>query len=157
MSASSQNVAVLGLGRMGSALARSFDRAGHKVTGWNRRAGPREAASFYCIPAEAIADAVTASDLIVTCLADYDATMDALTGVSGWRTMVQLASGGPEDARAMKIWVDERGIAYIDGAIATFPDRVGDPDTCIFMSRQRSLRPTSGHACRHRRTQCVRR
>ena len=138
MTVPSHNVTVLGLGRMGSALAKSFSRAGHKVTGWNRSAGPRDAAAGFCTPVQDIADAVAASDLIVTCLADYDSTMEALSGVSvdQWtgRTMVQLASGGPDDAHAMKAWADERAIAYIDGAIATFPDRMGNADTCIFMS-----------------------
>jgi 3-hydroxyisobutyrate dehydrogenase-like beta-hydroxyacid dehydrogenase len=142
MTATPQNVTVLGLGRMGSALARSFDAAGHKVTAWNRSAGPRDAATGFCTPVEAVADAVAASDLIVTCLADYDSTMEALAGVSSeqWagRTMVQLASGGPEDAHGMKAWADARGIAYIDGAIATFPDRMGAADTCIFMSGDRA-------------------
>jgi 3-hydroxyisobutyrate dehydrogenase-like beta-hydroxyacid dehydrogenase len=68
------DIAVLGMGRMGSALAARLLHGGHRVTVWNRtkgKAGPvvsgggREAGS--------IADAVRGVDVVVTMLANDDA------------------------------------------------------------------------------------
>ena len=124
-------VTVLGLGNMGGALARAFSAAGHTTTGWTRSAGTGT-------PAEACA----ASDLVVACVSDYDATRavlsapgvaDALTG----RTLVQLATGGPADARSLATWAADAGVAYLDGAIATYPARIGDAPTIVFYSGDR--------------------
>jgi 3-hydroxyisobutyrate dehydrogenase-like beta-hydroxyacid dehydrogenase len=68
------DIAVLGMGRMGSALAVRLLDGGHRVTVWNRSkgkaaevvaAGAREAAS--------VADAVRDADVVITMLANDDA------------------------------------------------------------------------------------
>lgn len=125
------NVTVLGLGNMGGALARAFTRAGHHTTGWTR-SGQRGTA----------AEACAASDLIVACVADYPATREvlALPGVAQalvGKTLVQLASGSPADARELATWADGAAVRYLDGAIATYPARIGDPPTVIFYAGDR--------------------
>jgi 3-hydroxyisobutyrate dehydrogenase-like beta-hydroxyacid dehydrogenase len=125
-------VTVLGLGNMGSALARSFEAAGHATTGWTRsgNTGPPAAAC-------------EASDLIVGCVLDYDATSEVLaapgvTEALAGKTFVQLATGGPADARQMQTWAEKAGVAYLDGSIATYPARIGDEPTIIFYSGDRA-------------------
>lgn len=134
-------IGCLGLGNMGSALARAFVAAGHEVTGWSRSEPTRHALESICPTTEDICEAVVFADLIVVCLPDSDVTIVALEPVAGsmWhnRTFVQLSSGGAKDARRMDAWAGERGVAFIDGAIATFPDRVGTPTAAIFLSGNR--------------------
>lgn len=132
------DVTVLGLGRMGSALARAFSRNGHATVGWTRSPERRQGASSFCVPVATAEEAVSSSPLIVSCLADYAATTEALGAIPGdrWhgRTLVQLASGGPGDAVAMAEWAGARGALYLDGAIGTFPGRIGDAPTAIFLA-----------------------
>jgi len=75
------SVTVLGLGRMGAAIAKAFHDAGHDTHGWTRSAASREAASAFCTTHDTPQGAIDASDLIVVCLPDYDTTKDALAGV----------------------------------------------------------------------------
>jgi 3-hydroxyisobutyrate dehydrogenase-like beta-hydroxyacid dehydrogenase len=125
-------VTVLGLGNMGAALAGAFERAGHVTTGWTRsgRTGTPAAAC-------------EASGLVVACVSDYDATREILSapGVTDaleGKTLVQLATGSPADARAMADWAAGAGVVYLDGSIATYPARIGDEPTVIFYSGDRA-------------------
>ncbi len=115
---------------MGSALALAFARSGHETSGWTR-SGPGTPAA-----------ACQASDLIVACVLDYAATYEVLaapgvTEALAGKTFVQLATGGPAEARGMAAWAEGAGVAYLDGSIATYPARIGDEPTIIFYSGQR--------------------
>ena len=125
-------ITVLGLGNMGSALARAFADAGHETTGWTRSGGTGPPAA-----------ACTASDLVVGCVLDYEATYEVLaapgvTDALAKTTFVQLATGSPADARAMAAWAEGAGVSYLDGSIATYPARIGDEPTIIFYSGDRA-------------------
>ena len=76
-------VAVLGMGRMGAAMARKVAAAGHGVRVWNRTAAGAEAVAAgdpdgrtraCATPAEAVAGA----DVVLTMLADGGATCAVL-------------------------------------------------------------------------------
>jgi 3-hydroxyisobutyrate dehydrogenase-like beta-hydroxyacid dehydrogenase len=126
------SVTVLGLGNMGGALVRAFTDAGDDVTGWSRSRSAMTAA-----------EAWARSDLIVACVSDYDATREVLTspGMSTalvGKTLVQLASGSPADARAMAEWARGAAVRYLDGAIATYPARIGHAPTIIFYAGDRN-------------------
>lgn len=99
------DVTVIGLGEMGSALARALMRADRRVTVWNRsaaKAGPltAEGAQF----AETAAAAAAASPMTMMCVSDYQAARDILetrgtaAALKG-RTLVQLGNGTPKEAR----------------------------------------------------------
>ena len=65
-------ITVLGLGPMGSALARALLQANHQVTVWNRtaaRMAPLAAIGANC--ATNVATAVQASPLVVICVGNY--------------------------------------------------------------------------------------
>jgi len=124
-------VSEIGLGHMGAALARSFLASGREVTVWNRtasKAAALEAAGAAIAPsAEA---AVVASDVVVVCLLDYAASdavvrsgavAEALRG----KTLIQLSTGTPADARAAGAWAAENEIVYLDGAIFGLPGAEG--------------------------------
>ncbi|MGV9365930.1 NAD(P)-dependent oxidoreductase [Amycolatopsis sp. NPDC003731] len=128
MGESKKRVGVLGLGRMGAALAGALLGAGHDVSVWNRsplKAGPLldRGARLAATPAEA-----ASADVVLSCLSTYDTQQPvleaaALTG----RTLVNLTSGTPEQARAAAKWAASEGIGYVDGVIMAVPQGIGTP------------------------------
>ncbi|UAK33061.1 NAD(P)-binding domain-containing protein [Nocardia asteroides] len=129
-------VTVLGTGSMGYALAKAFLATGHSTTVWNR--SPQRAAPLVDAGAHQqfdIADAITASPLIITCLTTFQATRDSLTAaeteLSG-RTLITLNSGAPADARDFARWATGRGARFLGGAIKNVPAAVGKPDTLLY-------------------------
>ncbi|MFS8101188.1 NAD(P)-binding domain-containing protein [Lentzea alba] len=123
------DVAVLGLGQMGSALASAFLRAGYRVTVWNRTA-----AKATPLVAEGATAAATAAEaqrsapVVVACVLDYPALTEILDMPDG--ILVNLTSGSPEQAREMAT----RGVRYLDGGIMTTPPGVGDERSMILYS-----------------------
>ena len=88
-------VTVLGLGRMGSALARCYAAAGVKLTVWNRSPGAAAAFADRAQVATDAATAVAASELIVLCLTNYSAGLEVMDAVAAavdldGKTLVQI-------------------------------------------------------------------
>ena len=123
-------ISVLGLGLMGAALARALQRAGHEITVWNRT--PEKMQPFTAAGADAAgspASALEASPACIVCVADYAvareilASEDAIPNLAG-RTVIQLGTGTPREARDLEAWLGNCGADYIDGAIIGGPDNV---------------------------------
>ena len=134
------DVTVIGLGEMGSALAAAFVRGGHRTTVWNRSGGKAERLILAgALPAEGAAAAVAASPVTVVCVSDYPATRAILQGegmaeVLARRTIVQLSTGTPKEARDLDRWVTKQGAAYLDGGILAWPRQIGEAGTTILVS-----------------------
>ncbi|MBH1933632.1 NAD(P)-dependent oxidoreductase [Streptomyces sp. AV19] len=139
----SANVTVLGLGSMGTALAGAFLSAGHRTTVWNRTPGKAGAlVARGAAEAAAPAGAVAASELVVVCLATYETVHQVLDPVAGGlagRTLVNLTSGTPEEARGIAAWAAGHGAEYLDGGIMTTPPGIGNPDFMLLYSGPRSV------------------
>jgi len=135
MGESKKKVGVLGLGRMGAALAGALLGAGHDVSVWNRsplKAGPLldRGAKLAATPAEA-----ASADVVLTCLSTYDSQQPVLDAASlSGRTLVNLTSGTPEQARAAAKWAASEGIDYVDGVIMAVPQGIGTPAAQILYS-----------------------
>jgi 3-hydroxyisobutyrate dehydrogenase-like beta-hydroxyacid dehydrogenase len=131
-------VTVLGLGAMGSALARAFLAAGHPTTVWNRspgRAGALEDAG--AAVAAGVPEAVAASPLTVVCLLDtaaVDAVLDAAGDTLAGTTVVNLTSSTPEDARAVAGRVAAAGGRYVDGTVMVPTPMVGTDEGLVLCS-----------------------
>ena len=70
--AANQNVSVIGLGSMGSGIARTFLDAGCRVSVWNRsREKVDSLVSSGAIGCDKPEDAFKESDRVVVCLTDY--------------------------------------------------------------------------------------
>ncbi len=138
-----RSLTLLGLGDMGTALARTWLAAGHSLTVWNRTPAKAEAlAAEGASVAASAADAVAASALVVVCLLDdasVGATLDGidLTG----KDLVNLTTGTPAEARARAAWAEERGARYLDGGIMATPTMIGVPEAggYVFYSGSRAL------------------
>jgi 6-phosphogluconate dehydrogenase (decarboxylating) len=125
-------VSVLGTGMLGTALARALLQAGHRVTIWNRTASKVDAlvasgATRALTPAEAVA----ASPIVIASVSTYDdvhAVVDPEVDHLAGRTLVNLSSGTPEQARTLSAWAAERGVRYLDGAAMSGIRLVGQPE-----------------------------
>jgi len=142
--ASAGSVAVLGLGPMGSALARALLRAGVSTVVWNRSPGRAQLlAADGAVPVTEPDEAVAAADLLVLCLRDHDAARAVLGGVAApaWagKVVVNLSSSTPEDGRRSAAWATRRGIDYLNGAIMVPTPLIGDPDALILYAGDRAL------------------
>ncbi|GLW08125.1 dehydrogenase [Microtetraspora sp. NBRC 13810] len=140
---SGTSLTLLGLGAMGTALARTWLAAGHSLTVWNRtpgRAGPLAAEGAEV--AATAAEAVAASPLVVVCLLDDASVGEALTGADlAGKDLVNLTTGTPAQARARARWAAERGARFLDGGIMAVPPMIGVPESggYVFYSGSRAL------------------
>ncbi|NUV38529.1 MULTISPECIES: NAD(P)-binding domain-containing protein, partial [unclassified Streptomyces] len=134
-------VTVLGLGRMGGALAAAFLAAGHPTTVWNRSPGKADALVVRgARRAGSVAEAVAAAPLVVVCVADDEAVhqlLDPLEGALAGRTLVNLTTGTSAQARANAAWAKERGAAFLDGAIMAVPEDIATDDAVLLYSGPR--------------------
>lgn len=129
-------VTVLGLGAMGTALAGAFLAAGHPTTVWNRSAGRADALrdAGATVAPDPVA-AVRAAPLVVVCLLDSRAVEDVLRTLRpAGRTVVNLTSSTPEDARAVAELVTAAGARYLDGTVMVPTPLVGTPDAYVLYS-----------------------
>jgi len=130
-------VSVLGLGNMGSALARAFLARGHDVTVWNRTALRAESLRREgAVVAATAVDAVRSAPLVVVCMMRYADIEEHLGGGPAYealagRTLVNLMLGTVAEAQALDAWASAAGAAYLDGAIPVFPGDVGLPGTAV--------------------------
>jgi len=134
------DLTMIGLGAMGSALARAFAGAGHDLTVWNRtasKAGPLAALGARVAPG--IAEAVEASPVIVLCVDNYEISRklieenDIGRSLAG-RALVQLSTGTPAEASVFDQLVRSFGCDYIDGAIMPYPEGIGEQEAKLLFA-----------------------
>jgi 3-hydroxyisobutyrate dehydrogenase len=124
-------IAFLGLGDIGSRMARRVAAAGFDLTVWNRT--PARAQRFAeTIPAGArvrsaptAADAVHQADVVISCLstsADVVAVLRAepaiLTGLTADAVWVDCTSGDPPTSRQLAAEFAARGVQFIDAPVS---------------------------------------
>jgi len=148
------DITVIGLGSMGAALARALHEAGHKVTVWNRSPAKAEPlVSLGMTGAAAVADAVKASPRVLVCIDDYPATK-SLLGAKGvaqslsGRTLIQLSTGTPAEARDMQAWAKSLGADYLDGAIMVYPRFIGTVNAMIMYAGDEAVFESAGPCLR---------
>ncbi|WP_105382073.1 NAD(P)-dependent oxidoreductase [Neorhizobium alkalisoli] len=136
-------IGFLGAGRMGTALVRTLLKNGHDVHVWNRTAEKAEALAAFGATAKATPEeAIGGADIAIVNLLDYAASdaqlrRPAVTEVLKGKLLVQLTSGSPKTGRETGQWAVRQGIAYLDGAIMTTPNMIGDPETLVLYSGSR--------------------
>jgi 3-hydroxyisobutyrate dehydrogenase-like beta-hydroxyacid dehydrogenase len=134
------DISVIGLGLMGTALARAIQRAGHGLVVWNRSPGkmqPFQADGIRC--ASDLLSAVLASPVVLICIDNYATTRsmfdtpDIAPSLRG-KVVVQLSSGTPKEAFDAADWAHAHGASYLDGAILAGPSNIGTSDATILLS-----------------------
>jgi 3-hydroxyisobutyrate dehydrogenase-like beta-hydroxyacid dehydrogenase len=140
-----QRVAVIGTGRMGSALATALFQKGFATTVWNRTAEKTEALSRLGMQvAQSLLDAVKQSDIVIVNINSYTSTKDllwepAIESTLRGKILVQLSSGTPDEAREVEAWARPHGIEYLDGAIVNYPTDIGKPQGTVLYSGSEDL------------------
>jgi 3-hydroxyisobutyrate dehydrogenase-like beta-hydroxyacid dehydrogenase len=125
------DITVIGLGLMGSALARTIHQAGHDLTVWNR--SPEKMRPFVNDGIAAAPDevsAVKASPIILICIDNYAVTHALLNNkliapLLAGRTIIQLSTGTPQEALEAAEWMKQHDVSYLDGAILAGPNDIG--------------------------------
>ncbi len=131
-------ITLIGLGPMGQAMVRVFLENGHGVTVWNRTAARADGVvAAGAVRAETVADAVSASELVLLSLTDYAAMYDILGKAEetlAGKVIVNLSSDTPEKTREAAEWVEARGGQFIAGGVMVPAPLVGKEDAYVFYS-----------------------
>jgi 3-hydroxyisobutyrate dehydrogenase-like beta-hydroxyacid dehydrogenase len=144
MAGNTKTVTVIGLGLMGSAIARAFGQAGYQLTVWNRTREKAAPLAGLARTADSVEEACAASSVIVLSLLNYEVSdallqqpgvQDALRG----KFLIQLTTGTPAEARKTGAWAAIHDILYLDGAIMTYPSGIGSEQATILYSGSRSV------------------
>lgn len=126
-----RRIGVIGLGAMGSAIARALHAAGLGVLAWNRSPERSEAvrsAGIDC--ARSLPQLVAGCDTLLVCIDGYQATCELLMrpavedALSG-KTLIQVSTGTPQEARALDARARSEGMSYLDGALLAYPEEIG--------------------------------
>lgn len=135
-------VAVLGLGNMGSALARALLEAGHEVVVWNRTAAKCEpVARRGARPAPTAARAIESAPIVICSLSDYRSLHEIVGhGVTLQdRTLVNLIWGTPTEAKTFAEVVATQGGTYVEGNPLCRPADIAGPAGDILYSGPSSV------------------
>ncbi len=130
----SQRVSVIGLGRMGSALATTLLDGHYKVTVWNRTAAKaKPLVEAGATLAANVNEAIDGSEIIVVCLGNYDDTNQIFSGCADLtgKTLIQLTTGSAAEAEAMQAWAESKKALYLDGVIIAYPSQIGNDETLL--------------------------
>jgi len=144
------DITVVGLGLMGAALARVMQQAGHDLTVWNR--SPAKMQPFIddgVTAAPDVAAAITASPVILICIDNYDVASALLASAEvapllAGRTVIQLSTGTPREARAAATWVHAQDATYLDGAILAGPGNIGTDTSIILLAGDQAAHDRAG-------------
>jgi 3-hydroxyisobutyrate dehydrogenase-like beta-hydroxyacid dehydrogenase len=140
-----RRIAVIGTGRMGSALAAVFVGQGHTVSVWNRTASKAKALETKGVRvAASVEDAIAAAEIVIGNVSDYPTnasllTPPAVTQALREKVFVQLATGTPRQAREAASWALEHQIRYLDGAIMAGPNFIGQSGCTILYAGEKEL------------------
>lgn len=154
------DVSILGLGAMGTIMARAFLKQGKRVAIWNRSPGKAEAlvaaGAHLCKSAEA---ALAASPVAICVLLDGAALRqtlgaDGVTHALANCTIVNFTTGSEEDDLALQDLVKPTGGHYVKGMVVAYPRNVGHPESyCIYTGEREAferhrelLEVLAGHA-----------
>ncbi|HZG16118.1 MAG TPA: NAD(P)-binding domain-containing protein [Candidatus Bathyarchaeia archaeon] len=142
-------VSVIGLGPMGTALAQTLLRHGKRITVWNRTISKAESlVQQGAVLAPSASSAIGESPISIICVANYETSASILdtkevAPVLAGRTLVQLSTGTPQEARNSEIWAREHDANYLDGAIQAWPSHIGRQETVILYSGSRTAFETN--------------
>lgn len=133
-------VSVLGLGFMGTAIAKAFIEKGHAVHVWNRSAQKAEAlASLGATVSPTAEECIQASDIVVSVLTGdkaFEAVLKTIGPSAGaGRTVVNFGTGSPSQVRqCMEVARQCSFDDYIHASMLALPSGVGLPATVALYS-----------------------
>lgn len=134
------DVTIFGLGLMGLAIAKAYQKGGIPVTVWNRTIKKAEALDTQNVAvAQTISEAVRASPVSIICVANPNSVISLfgdrqVEPLLDGRTIIQLSTSLPKQAREDKRWLAIRNAEFLYGAIHCGPEQLGTKDGRILIS-----------------------
>lgn len=135
-----QNVSVIGLGSMGSGIARTFLDAGYRVSVWNRsREKVDSLVSNGAIACDKPEDAFQGSSRVIVCLTDYSVWKriveehDLQNHFAG-TCIIQLTTGTIDEVLWHSSFVEGHGGFIADGAVMCYPRDLGTDAGSLLMA-----------------------
>ena len=129
------DISVIGLGQMGTSLAKSLLASGRSVTVWNRSADKaRPFIGAGAKVATSAAEAISASDVSILCIRNHKTTAELLRPISGnlpGKTVLQLSTGSAKEAEELVDLVTGAGADWLIGMINAYPSGIGKAETPI--------------------------
>ena len=131
---------LIGLGAMGSALARAMLENKIELTVWNRSVEKTESlVKLGAKVADSLEEAIDASPRILICITEYEASQALLDQPSvqsrmANKTFIQLSTGTPGQVRKMSAWVNAQNATYLDGSIMVYPETIGKKAAQLLVS-----------------------
>jgi 3-hydroxyisobutyrate dehydrogenase-like beta-hydroxyacid dehydrogenase len=122
-----ERIGVVGLGRMGTAIAERLVSQHYPVTGWSRRGlTAAEGTALGIAVATELGELVAQSDMLILSLMDEDAVAAVLTALAGHdlanRLVVETSTVGPDIIRRHAPSLAAAGASAIDAPISGGPD-----------------------------------
>ncbi|AMX83770.1 3-hydroxyisobutyrate dehydrogenase [Geobacillus subterraneus] len=124
------NVGFIGLGVMGSRMARRLVEAGFNVTVYNRT--PEKAVPLVNLGARqaaTVAELAGGAEVICTCLSMPDDVINVYTGEGGildaarpGAVCLDFTTVGPKTSRLVAEWARQRGVSYLDAPVSGGPE-----------------------------------
>ncbi len=115
-------VAILGTGKMGGAMARRLNNAGHEMTLWNRTRARAELLGVGKV-ADTPAEAARSSEIVISMLTDADAVRMAYLGKGGAasaaqnQVFVEMSTAGPDVATEVASVIERSGAMFIEAPV----------------------------------------
>ena len=96
-----------------------------------------------------LAEAINASPRVLICINGYSNARLLLDDpeiipLLSNRTIIQLSTGTPGEARQMEQWIEQQGGHYLDGSIMVYPESIGSPQGQILVSGKEEVFNNSG-------------
>ena len=129
-----KNVTVIGLGVMGTALARTLLQNGFNVTVWNRTLDKADALRKEgATVATSCTEAVSANSTVIICIKTHADTKELLESVQSLegKNIIELSTGSAPEAESLYGWLGEEKATCLVGMICTFPRGIGEEDSTI--------------------------
>lgn len=145
MATGNKRISVIGLGNMGSALARALVQAGNDVVVWNRTPGRADAlVQQGAVESTSLEEALQHAEVVAFALPTYAEVDDVFDKAiaSGWlegKAVVNIGTGDAAQARAARDKFVAGGAEYLDGDCGSYPSAVGGADSLIIYSGPREL------------------
>ena len=136
----SPEVSVIGLGAMGSGIARSLIEGGCTVSVWNRsRAKVDDLVAVGAIGCNEPREALDANTLVIVCVSDYAVWRHiiqehSLASHFEDTCIIQLTTGTIDDVQTHASLIQDNGGRLVEGAVMCYPRNLGTDEAALLLS-----------------------
>ena len=136
----SPEVSVIGLGAMGSGIARTLIEGGCKVSVWNRsRAKVDDLVAVGAIGCNEPKEALDANTIVIVCVSDYVVWRHiiqehSLASHFEDTCIIQLTTGTIDDVQTHASLILDNGGRLVEGAVMCYPRNLGTDEAALLLS-----------------------